>query len=108
MASSAQLGRRGLLLGRSARAQIPDDRPPAAARPPVAAIARSCLAFHGVACMSCRDACPTGAIRFSLVRGGAVPRVESEACTGCADCAPVCPAAAIAVAAPAAGGIADA
>ena len=99
MPDPVSLGRRGLLLGRSATVH-----PPAPPAPPVAAIARSCLAFRGVACMSCRDACLAGAIRFTLVRGGAIPRVEAEACTGCADCVPVCPAAAIAVAPPAAAG----
>jgi ferredoxin-type protein NapF len=97
MALPAHLGRRGLLLGRPA---IADDRPVR----PVAAIARSCLALRGVACMSCRDACLAGAIRFSLARGGAVPRVETDACTGCADCVPVCPASAIALTMPVTGG----
>lgn len=90
MALPENPGRRGLLLGRSA---IVDQRP-------VAALGRSCLALRGVACMSCRDACLAGAIRFSLVRGGAIPRVEAEACTGCADCIPVCPASAITLVAP--------
>ncbi|MBV1796620.1 4Fe-4S dicluster domain-containing protein [Siccirubricoccus sp. G192] len=89
----ARLGRRGVLLGKPA---IADDRPVRS----VALIARSCLALHGVACMSCRDACLAGAIRFSLARGGAVPRVETDACTGCAACVPVCPASAIAIASP--------
>jgi len=91
MALSAHPGRCGLLLGRPA---IADNRPVQS----VAAITRSCLTLRGIACMTCRDACLTGAIRFSLVRGGAVPRVETEACTGCADCVPVCPASAIALA----------
>ena len=60
MTHSVPLGRRGLLLGRSAREA--DDPPPRI----VAEIASSCLAFRDIACMSCRDACPTGAIRFTL------------------------------------------
>ncbi|KAA2212990.1 4Fe-4S dicluster domain-containing protein [Teichococcus oryzae] len=101
MTSPAPLGRRGLLFGKPAMADAPPPRP-------VAGIAPSCLAFRGIACMSCRDACSTGAIRFTLVRGGAVPRVEADACTGCADCAALCPASAITVAAPAEGEAADA
>lgn len=91
--TARRLGRRGLLFG---GAPPPSEPPPAR----VAAIAQSCLAFRGVACMACRDACHTGAIRFALAPGGARPRVEADACTGCADCAPVCPADAIAMATP--------
>jgi ferredoxin-type protein NapF len=88
------LGRRRLLFGRS----TPPSEPPTTS--PVAVIAEAYLAFRGIACMTCRDACPTGAIRFALAFGGARPRVEAGACTGCAECTPVCPVGAIAVAAP--------
>jgi ferredoxin-type protein NapF len=47
--------------------------------------------------MSCRDACPTGAIRFFLAVGGAHPWIDTDACTGCAECVSVCPASAIAM-----------
>jgi ferredoxin-type protein NapF len=93
MSLPALSDRRGFLLGKHTIAGNRLVRP-------AAAIARSCLAFRGVACMSCRDACLTGTIRFSLACGGAVPHVETEACTGCADCLPVCRVSAVTLAVP--------
>ncbi len=62
-----------------------------------AVIGEACFALRGVACMSCRDACAPGAIRFTLARGGARPSLDADACTGCGECIPVCPAGAIAL-----------
>jgi ferredoxin-type protein NapF len=70
-----------------------------AAGPPIAVIGPSCLAFRGIACMSCRDACPVEAVRFELAVGGAIPTILTDACTGCGTCARSCPADAIRVSA---------
>ncbi|WP_201861225.1 4Fe-4S binding protein [Microvirga soli] len=88
MAETPDLNRRNFLLGRLAEAHHP-------IAAPVAEISQSCFAFRGVACMGCRDACPTGAVRFELAVGGARPRIMTDVCTGCGACAHACPADAI-------------
>lgn len=89
MAETPDLMRRNFLLGRLVA------EPPEPEGSRVAVIGQSCFAFQGIACMSCRDACPTGAVRFELAIGGARPRVMADACTGCGDCSQACPADAI-------------
>ena len=84
MTETPDLKRRSILLGRFADAREP-------AGPPLAVIGQSCFALRGVACMSCRDVCPTSAVRFELALGGARPRIMAEACTGCGDCSRGCP-----------------
>lgn len=64
----------------------------------VAAISTACFANAGVACQSCRDACPEQAIRFRPRIGGPfLPDLDEDACSGCGACTSVCPAGAIAV-----------
>ncbi|PVE20684.1 4Fe-4S ferredoxin [Microvirga sp. KLBC 81] len=82
------LKRRSFLLGKFAAAPQPDE-------PSFAVIGQACFALRGIACMSCRDACPTGAVRFELAVGGARPRIMTDTCTGCGDCTQSCPADAI-------------
>ena len=82
---AAQITRRQFLLGR--------DQGPRIAR-----VLESCLEPRGIACGSCRDACPDSAIRVVPLAGGiAHVLIDAGACSGCGDCIPVCPASAIAL-----------
>jgi ferredoxin-type protein NapF len=63
-------------------------------------VSDSCLAVRGVACIRCRDACPSNAIRFRPRVGAPfLPEIQGESCTGCGACIAPCPASAISVAA---------
>lgn len=59
-------------------------------------ITADCLVQAGIACMSCRDACPETAIAMQPRIGAPfLPRLDAAACTGCGACAAACPADAI-------------
>lgn len=88
MAEVVDRKRRGLLHGPFARERSADTSLNAV-------IGASCLAFQGIACMSCRDTCTPAAICFDLAFGGARPRIVMDTCTGCGDCVQACPADAI-------------
>ncbi|GGH24806.1 ferredoxin-type protein NapF [Cribrihabitans marinus] len=61
-----------------------------------AEVGAKCLAFQGVSCRACEDACDRRAIRFRLMTAGrAVPVIDQDQCNGCGECAFVCPALAI-------------
>jgi ferredoxin-type protein NapF len=62
---------------------------------PIARMEDGCLAWRGITCMTCREMCPEGAISMRIVRGGAVPELDGERCTGCGECVAPCPASAI-------------
>lgn len=59
-------------------------------------LAANCLAYAGVACRLCDDACQPSAIRFKPKLGGHYhPEINSEICTSCMNCLDVCPVGAI-------------
>lgn len=61
-----------------------------------ATILDACMAHQGIWCQSCKDACDSRAINFSLAIGKApVPNIDIEACTGCGACVAPCPSHAI-------------
>jgi ferredoxin-type protein NapF len=91
---TASLSRRGLFRAFGASpATAPEDR----ALPPLARLSEACVEPRGVTCRRCGEACEPGAIRFRLQRGGAIPSIDAERCTGCGDCLGVCPVSAIAL-----------
>ena len=98
MKERADISRRAFLTGRR---DAPDvTRRTKAALPPIAMISAACLARQGIACQSCRDACPQDAIRFRPRVGGPfLPEVDDALCNGCGACMAPCPAGAVAVAA---------
>lgn len=57
-----------------------------------AVIGDDCLAVNFVDCQSCREICPTTAIRFLPRIGGPfLPHLDTETCSGCGACVSVCP-----------------
>jgi ferredoxin-type protein NapF len=59
-------------------------------------IGSDCLVRAGIACMTCRDACPEDAISLQLRIGGPfLPNLDPDRCTGCGGCIASCPTQAI-------------
>jgi ferredoxin-type protein NapF len=74
--------------GRALRGDPRTDRP----WHTTAVIGAGCLAARGVVCRSCGEVCAERAIRFEVrVGGAALPRLDTERCTGCGCCVGVCP-----------------
>lgn len=61
-------------------------------------ISDTCLVQAGIACMTCRDACPSEAVTLRPRIGGPfLPEIDAERCTGCGACIAPCPVDAISV-----------
>ncbi|GIU50992.1 ferredoxin-type protein NapF [Shewanella sairae] len=61
-------------------------------------ILESCMAYQGIWCQSCKDACDSRAINFTLAIGKApLPDINIDACTGCGACVAPCPSNAIVI-----------
>ena len=61
-----------------------------------ASIQNTCMAYQGIWCQSCKDACDEMATSFTMAIGKAPqPVIDLEACTGCGACVAPCPSDAI-------------
>ncbi|PKG75794.1 ferredoxin-type protein NapF [Shewanella sp. GutCb] len=61
-----------------------------------ASIQDTCMAYQGIWCQSCKDACDVSAISFTMAIGKAPqPNIDVDACTGCGACVAPCPSNAI-------------
>ena len=57
-----------------------------------AVIEDTCLAYRGVACMTCAEQCEMEAIHFQPRIGGVpFPIIDMDSCTGCGACYKPCP-----------------
>ena len=100
MGQSSPIDRRSFFAAPRRPSPMRYDPAPSSDGPLRALISQACLAYAGIVCMSCRDACPEQAIRF-LPRLGSpfLPKVVATACTGCGACLSPCPAGALSLAA---------
>lgn len=98
MAQAALFTRRGFLTGKGEhllRRRGPDPSAETNIRT-MLVVSDACLARIGVTCMTCRDVCLEGAIRFRPRLGGPfLPEVVDDLCSRCGDCFDACPAGAL-------------